>query len=229
MKSKILIFLIFLLGLFIFSYPKTSKVVNKAVLKKEVETFQEVKIPQEEKKEKQKKVDKCNTQISEHNVTFIDPFSSANKELDQSDDCKKLYAEEKDDEIFASLEIPKLNLMLPVYLGSSQYILSKAIGHVEGSSLPVGGKSSHTILSGHRGMIRKEMFRNIDKLKPGDLFYIHVLNDTLTYQVYSQEIVKPHEIESLVIIPDKDLVTLFSCHPFYEFDERILVHGQRVN
>src|SRR5690625_5736360 len=85
---------------------------------------------------------------------------------------------------------------------------------VEGSALPLGGESTHTVLAGHRGMGTKAMFRNIDQLNDGDLFYIHTMNETLTYEVYRQKVIYPNQTDDLEIVENKDLATLLTCHPY---------------
>src|SRR5690606_37410216 len=102
------------------------------------------------------------------------------------------------------------------------------IGQVEGTSLPLGGLNTHLVLAGHRGMGTKEMFRNIDKLDAGDTFYIHTMHATLTYEVYDQSIIYPHETDILEIQEGKDLVTLLTCHPYRHNYQRLLIHAKRL-
>src|SRR5690606_37894829 len=122
--------------------------------------------------------DACNQNVS---VDIHDPFNSHRGKFGALNECLGI-----NDSMFAAIEIPKLDLMIPIYIGSSEEILSKGIGQVEGTSLPLGGLNTHSVLAGHRGMGTKEMFRNIDELDPGDTFYIHTMHATLTYEVYDQ-------------------------------------------
>ncbi len=130
--------------------------------------------------------------------------------------------------IMGYVYIPKLDCSLPIYHGTDDTVLQVAAGHVVGSSLPVGGESTHSILSSHRGLPSAKLFTDLDKLEEGDLFMIQVLNETLTYKVDRINIVMPDEIESLKIEQGKDLCTLVTCTPYGINTHRLLVHGYRV-
>ncbi len=130
--------------------------------------------------------------------------------------------------IMAYVEIPKINVSLPIYHGTDEAVLQVGIGHVEWSSLPVGGGSSHAIISGHRGLPSAKLFTNLDKLKEGDTFTIKVLDEVLTYMVDQIHIVLPHEVESLAIEPGRDLCTLVTCTPYGINSHRLLVRGSRT-
>ena len=130
--------------------------------------------------------------------------------------------------IMATLEIPKINVDLPVYHGTDDSVLSIGVGHIEGTSLPVGGASTHAVLSGHRGLPRSKLFTRLDELVKDDLFYIHVLDQTLAYQVEKIEVVEPDEVDALQIEADKDLVSLVTCTPYGLNTHRLIVTGHRV-
>lgn len=130
--------------------------------------------------------------------------------------------------MFSAIEIPKLELMIPIYLGSSDEILNRGVGQVEGSSLPLGGNSTHSVLVAHRGMGTKAMFRNVDELHEGDIFLIHGNTGTLKYQLTAQRVIYPHETASLEIEEDKDLATLLTCHPYRYNYQRLLIHAEQV-
>ena len=155
---------------------------------------------------------------------MVDPFSDTNQNYEHKQEFKDLF----DNQIFAVLELPKLNYSIPIYLGASQEILSQGIGQVEGSSLPIGGVNTHTVLSGHRGMGTKAMFRNVDQLKEGDEFHIHLSDETITYKVYGQKVVQANETSNLEIEYGKDLATLYTCHPYRLNYERLLIQAERV-
>ena len=127
------------------------------------------------------------------------------------------------------IEIPKLKIMLPVYHGVEERILQKAIGHIEGSSLPVGGETSHCIVSGHRGLPSSKLFTDIDQLQAGDKFLLQVLDRTLTYEVDQIRIVLPQELQDLEIDPYSDYCTLITCTPYGVNTHRLLVRGHRVD
>lgn len=222
MKKKSII-IIFLLGAFIFAYPHIAQFVNGYLQKEQVETFQNDDISEEELDKLMEKANQCNEQIYYDSEGFRDPFGENGEKLQQFKECLNLY----DEEIFAAIEIPKLELVIPIFLGATDEILSKGIGQVEGSSLPIGGNSTHTVLSGHRGMGTKAMFRNVDELNSGDVFYIHTLEKTITYEVYDQNVIYPEETDSLEIEENKDLATLLTCHPYRHNYQRLLIHAER--
>lgn len=126
------------------------------------------------------------------------------------------------------IEIPEINVSLPIYHGIDEAVLQIAIGHIEGSSLPVGGESTHCVLSGHRGLPSAKLFSNLDQLKEGDTFVIRVLDETLTYEVDQIRIVDPEDLSELEIIQGKDLCTLVTCTPYGINTHRLLVRGHRV-
>lgn len=130
--------------------------------------------------------------------------------------------------IMAYIDIPKIDVSLPIYHGVDQDVLQVAIGHIEGSSLPVGGKGTHSVVSGHRGLPAAKLFTNLDLLEPGDRFIVQVLDRTITYEVDQIRIVLPEEFQDLEIDPDKDLMTLVTCTPYKVNSHRLLVRGHRV-
>ena len=132
------------------------------------------------------------------------------------------------DGLMGSIEIPKIKARLAIYHGLSKTVLEKGVGHVEGTSLPIGGKSTHAVLAAHRGLPNAKLFTDLDQLKKGDHFLIHVLNETLCYEVDKISVVKPEETSSLAVEEGKDLVTLLTCTPYGVNTERLLVRGHRV-
>ncbi|MDO4620215.1 MAG: class C sortase [Lachnospiraceae bacterium] len=130
--------------------------------------------------------------------------------------------------IMGYINIPKININLPIYHGTEDTILQIAIGHIEGTSLPVGGKGTHCVVSGHRGLASAKLFTDLDKLTEGDTFQLQTLNYTMTYEVDQIRIVLPHELEDLDIDPEQDLCTLVTCTPYGINTHRLLVRGHRV-
>ena len=130
--------------------------------------------------------------------------------------------------VMAYVDIPKINVYLPVQHGTDVDTLEKSVGHVAGTSLPVGGSSTHAVLSAHSGMASSKLFSDIDQLTEGDTFYIHVLGDTLAYKVDAIHTVLPTDTSLLQIEDGKDYVTLVTCTPFGVNTHRLLVRGQRV-
>ena len=127
------------------------------------------------------------------------------------------------------IEIPSLDCTLPVYHGTDEAVLQVAVGHIEISSLPVGGKGTHCVLSGHRGLPSAKLFTNIDQLTKGDRFNLHVLDETLTYEVDQILTVLPENVGALEIDPDEDYCTLVTCTPYGINTHRLLVRGHRVD
>lgn len=130
--------------------------------------------------------------------------------------------------IIGYVEIPKIQVNLPIYHGTDAEVLDRGVGHLLGSSLPVGGKNTHTILSGHSGMASQKMFTDLEQLSPGDIFYLNVLNETLAYQVTEINTVLPYETDLLGIVPGEDLCTLVTCTPYGVNTHRLLVRGYRI-
>lgn len=126
------------------------------------------------------------------------------------------------------VEIPAIKVTLPVYHGTSDSVLRSAVGHLEWSSLPVGGSGTHCVLSGHRGLPSAKLFTNLDKLTVGDAFTLHVLDETLTYEVDQIRIVEPNETSDLQIVDGEDYCTLVTCTPYGINTHRLLVRGHRI-
>ena len=130
--------------------------------------------------------------------------------------------------IMGYIEVPAIGVTLPVYHGTDEAVLQIAVGHLEWTSLPVGGESSHCVISGHRGLPSARLFTDLDKLVEGDLFIFRVLDEILTYEVDQILIVEPHEVDALEIQKGEDLCTLITCTPYGVNSHRLLVRGHRV-
>ena len=126
------------------------------------------------------------------------------------------------------VDIPKINVNLPIYHGTDDTVLQVAIGHIAGSSLPVGGQGTHCVVSGHRGLPSARLFSDIDQLREGDVFMLHTLGQTMTYQVDQIRTVLPNELDDLAIDPGLDLCTLVTCTPYGVNTHRLLVRGHRI-
>lgn len=149
-------------------------------------------------------------------------------------------SDEPDSEYMASLnltgdgmmgivEIPKIAIKLPIYHGTSDEVLQQAAGHLEGSSLPIGGESTHAVISAHRGLPSASLFTDLDQMKIGDHFLIHVLDNTLCYEVDQILVVEPEDTAALAVEEGEDLVTLLTCTPYGVNTQRLLVRGHRVD
>ena len=130
--------------------------------------------------------------------------------------------------IIGYVKIDKIGVELPVYHGTSDTVLNRGVGHLEGSSLPVGGESTHSVMSAHRGLPSAKLFTDLDRLEPGDTFQITVLDQVLTYQVDQIKVITPREIDDLQIVEGKDYCTLFTCTPYGVNTHRLLVRGIRI-
>ena len=132
------------------------------------------------------------------------------------------------DGIMGTVEIPKIDVKLPIYHYTTEEVLKNAAGHLEGSSLPIGGESTHSVISAHRGLPSAILFTDLDKMKKGDHFMIHVLDDVLCYEVDKISVVKPEDTSNLNVVEGEDLMTLLTCTPYGVNTERLLVRGHRV-
>lgn len=166
-------------------------------------------------------------QAREYNSTVADKgvkFRLSDDELKKYESVLNIT----DSGIMGYVEIPKINCKLPIYHGIDDSVLQVAIGHIAGTSLPVGGESSHCVISGHRGLPSARLFTDIDKLNQGDTFAIHVLDETLYYEVDQIRIVKPEQTENIRITKGEDYCTLVTCTPYGVNSHRLLVRGHRL-
>src|SRR5690625_2207574 len=194
--------MLFLCGLFILSFPHIAQYINADIQKMEAKQFKQMnkQLPEEIKEQKINESKKCNESIFEADEQFYDPFTASYHQSYQHA-CRHIMI---DKDSFGTIEIPKINVEIPIYLGATDNELSKGIGLVEGSSLPIGGDSTHTLLAGHRGMGTKAMFRNLDVLEKNDSFFIHTIDGRLEYKVYDVLIILPDETDELRIVEGED-------------------------
>ncbi len=162
--------------------------------------------------------------LSSH-VQLTDPFNTT-VQGDSGSDYEDLL--DVGNGIMGILEIPSINVSLPIYHGTSEAVLEKGVGHLEGTSLPIGGTGSHTVLTGHTGLSSAKLFSDLSLLEEGDVFYLYVLGETLTYQVDQIKVVLPTELDDLAIQSDADYCTLLTCTPYGVNTHRLLVRGVRV-
>lgn len=159
-------------------------------------------------------------------------LSERNSDYTLTEEQKKQYEQllnVSGDGIMGYIEIPSINCSLPIYHGTQESVLQIAVGHIEWSSLPVGGASSHCVVSGHRGLPSAKLFTNLDELSKGDTFMLRVLDEVLTYEVDQILIVEPQEIGALQIEEGKDYCTLVTCTPYGINTHRLLVRGHRID
>ena len=161
-------------------------------------------------------------------MPMILPDSFAVAEASSRDEAYMMCLNINDDEVMGIVEIPKIDVELPIYHTTDEDVLQIGAGHLEGSSLPVGGESTHAVISAHRGLPSATLFTDLDKLEEGDHFLLHILDDTLAYEVDRIDVVEPDETELLSVVEGEDLVTLLTCTPYGVNTHRLLVRGHRV-
>ena len=149
-----------------------------------------------------------------------DPFAEKRYKKGREEYARMLEVHE----MIGHVEIPKINQDLPIYAGTSEEVLQKGVGHLEGTSLPIGGNNTHTVLTAHRGLPEKTLFTNLNELEVGDKFYIHNIEKTLAYQVDQIKVIEPSKFEDLMIVPGHDYATLLTCTPFMINSHLSLIH-----
>ncbi|MDM5461890.1 MULTISPECIES: class C sortase [Bacillus cereus group] len=224
MRRGFISLVLFLAGLSLFLYPLVANYINNYVYKTGVIRYEKMvdDLKVEDVNEKFRKMETYNNSLGKTTFKMSDPFvrdAEVNKE--------PLNFINKD-EIFGTISIPKINEELPIYLGASQENLSRGVGQIEGISLPIGGKDTHTVLAGHRGYHGATMFRHLDRLSDGDIFYVNVLGKQQVYKVIGREIINPNQVDKLNVIKGKDKVTLLTCEPYTSSKYRLLIYGERV-
>lgn len=234
MKQKpllyVLLVVVFFLGACVLFYPAISSLWAEkhqlGVINEYNETIENM--DQEEIDAEMAKAIAYNDGLLNRNVAMSDPFA---KETGKDATGTE---EERYDSILAMtdamayIEIPAINVYLPIYHGTSDETLSQGVGHLEGSSVPVGGIGTHCVLSAHSGLPTAELFTNLEKLEKGDVFYIHVLDQLDVYQINQIEVVLPSDTSLLSIDPAEDYVTLVTCTPYGVNTHRLLVRGTRI-
>ncbi|MCI8823168.1 MAG: class C sortase [Lachnospiraceae bacterium] len=236
MKRKILnvlFALLFLTGFAILTYPTISDQWNTFRQSRLISDYQEVVSQMEEEDfEEVWAAARGYNQTFEQNSILSDAFGIDEAEhIEDTEYWKVLNV--AGDGVMGYLTIPKINIRLAIYHGTSEEVLQTGVGHLNGTRLPVGGESNHTVLSAHRGLPSAKLFTDIDQLEPGDLFYLHILNEDLAYEVdrilpmVDKDDYDALE-EALKIEEGKDQVTLFTCTPYGVNSHRLLVRGHRV-
>lgn len=227
--SKLMIGIIFLAGLSLLLYPFVANQWNNYRQKQLISSYEQT-VSQKEASNgidydaELKKAEAYNEAL----LPSILPDSFAIADASKEDQTYMNTLNIAGDEMMGIVEIPKIDIKLPIYHTTKEDVLKQAAGHLEGSSLPIGGKSTHSVISAHRGLPSASLFTDLDQLKKGDHFLIHVLNKTLCYEVDKISVVKPEETSALAVEEGEDLVTLLTCTPYGVNTERLLVRGHRV-
>ena len=215
--------LMLLAGLSLLLYPSVSNYLNSVRQAQSILTYDN-----EVAALRQEDYQRLRQQAEEYNVSLLDrPSPYGLTDAQQALYPTTLLAGGSD--VMAYLEVPSIGVTLPICHGTETSTLQKAVGHLEWSSLPVGGEGTHCVLSGHRGLPSSELLTNIDRLERGDLFRLHVLGETLTYRVDQVAVVEPGDFSLLGIEEGEDLVTLLTCTPYGINSHRLLVRGTRAD
>ena len=225
-KKEWLSKVLFLIGFLLLCYPVVSGVIQRQHQKNAVATYQN-----SVKKESEDKIANMLEKAKEYNTMLFQTRGAVVDNLNTSILSDKSYNEllnQSDKGIMGSIEIPKIDVDLPIYHGTSDEVLSIGVGHQQGSSLPVGGESTRCVLTGHRGLPGSKLFTRLDEVSEGDLFFIKVLKTTMAYKVTKVEVVEPDDASVFEISSDKDEVSLVTCTPYGLNTHRLIVTGERV-
>ena len=222
----ILIILVFLSGIVVFIYPAVSNYLYEKNSTQAITEHTESvsKLTPKQIADEKEAVYRYNKSLFENASVLTDPFDPDAYPITDGEYTKLLAF----DKVMAYVEIPAIDVYLPIYHGTDEETLLNGVGHLENTSLPGGGKSTHAVLSAHRGLPSARLFTDLNLLKKDNIFRIYVLDEVLTYQVYDIETVNPDNTSSLHIKEGEDLVTLITCTPYGENTHRLLVHGRRI-
>lgn len=232
MKQKILTILaimVFLVGLSLLAYPAVSNLLYEKDQEELMEHYDSIVRENLTADEQAAELQECmdyNRGLLQGGVLLTDPFDKSQLDPSAMPYAGLLNVDQEGG--MAYLRIPAIDVELMIYHGTEEEVLQKGVGHLQGSSLPVGGTGTHCVLSAHTGLNDKKLFTDLDQLKNGDIFYIHVLGEILAYQVDQIRVVLPEETEDLKINAQEDYVTLVTCTPYGINTHRLLVRGTRV-
>lgn len=226
--SNLAFTIVFLSGLSLMLYPYLSKVWNTYRQSKLTTSYSEVVAEEKEKTDYSTEWEKArayNEELYEKN----DPYAFARAEYaEEPDETYLSCLDVMGDGMMGYLEIPTIDIKLPIYHTTDENVLENSVGHLEGSSLPVGGENTHAVLSAHRGLPNAKLFTALDSVKEGDTFYLYILDEILCYEVDQILVVEPSDTSELLIEEGKDYVTMFTCTPFAVNTHRLLVRGHRI-
>lgn len=222
-KKNWKIILIFILGLLIATYPIISNYYYTIDNNNQIAEFNEAvaEMPSKEVLERIELAKAYNDTLDPSRLA--DPYTEREKKGVENY-ARMLEVREK----IGYVDIPKINQQIPVYAGTSEDILQHACGHLEGTSLPIGGKDTHAVITAHRGLPQVKLFRDLDKMEVGDLFFFKNVKETLAYKVDQILVVEPWDFEPVLVVEGKDLMTLLTCTPYMINSHRLLVRGHRV-
>lgn len=225
MRKRIFTAVCFLSGLAICFYPFFSNLAERRFQREAVATYRRAVERREDPGETLRKAQEYNRLLSQTKGAAIGTLAEG--ALSEESYRKQLALSE--DGIMGTVEIPRINVNLPVYHGTSDEVLAKGAGHLRDSSLPAGGENTRCVLTGHRGLPSSRLFTRLDELEEGDLFYLNVCGETLAYRVSEVEVIRPDEADRLQLVPGKDIVSLVTCTPYGINTHRLVVNGERIS
>lgn len=223
--------LILILGLIIgfgfILYPLVSQIYYDQEANSEVQDFQEsiAAIDPPELKEENVRLAEAYNEALEPNLRWMDPYTEEEREEGLEVYAHMLEVQEK----IGVVTIPKINTVLPLYAGTRESVLQRGVGHLEGTSLPVGGINTHSVITAHRGLPDARLFTDLDQMELGDIFFIESMAGELYYEVDDIIIVEPHETDKVMIVEGEDYLTLLTCTPYMINSHRLLVRGRRIS
>lgn len=228
MKRKIISFLATIVGLCMLAYPFVSEYLasrnNNQVIANYNKSLQE-----NDYEAILKRAYEYNKSIIQVQTTLTDPFMPFKDRQDLEQEQEYLSQLNADGSgVMGVVDIPEIDTKLPIYHGTSAKVLEQGAGHLEGSSLPVGGKTTHSVITGHTGLTNQKLFTDLPSLKKGDKFFLYVYGKNMAYQVDSIDVILPEDISKLIISEGQDYVTLVTCTPYGINTHRLLVRGHRV-
>jgi sortase A len=230
--STVLFGILFLIGFGVLSYPTVSNQWNTYRQSKLITTYEDTvsTLTEEDFSAEWEAARAFNATITENDI-YADVFGEDTE--DAEDSAYRQVLNVAGNDVMGYISIPAINVEIPIYHGTAETVLQNGVGHLNGTSLPIGGEGTHAVLAAHRGLPSAKLFTDVDQLKTGDVFYIHVLDDTLAYQVDQiLPMVDKDDMETLesalAIEEGKDYVTLFTCTPYGVNTHRLLVRGSRI-
>lgn len=215
---------IFFLGFGVLLYPQISRLYYSIQAIDQVQEFAQAKdaLSDEELKERYELAQAFNQTL--HNLVTVDPYSEDKKSQGKAAYAHMLEVREK----IGHVEIPQINIDIPIYAGTVEENISRGSGHLEGTSLPIGGVNTHSVLTSHAGLPTAKLFTDLKKLKKGDVFYVHNIFETLAYEVDQIKVIEPTDFSDLLVVEGEDYVTLLTCDPPVLNTHRLLVRGHRI-
>lgn len=227
-KKGLLTISLFTSAIILMGYPYIANYIFEHRTDSIVETTEKLERNMEDRKREEyaDEINKYNQELYSGRIQLQDPFKEMFEEKETGKYNELLNINKNG--IMGTIVIPAINIKLPIYHGTSEKILEKGIGHLEGSSLPLGGENTHTVLTGHTGLSNAKLFTDLSEMKEGEFFFLNILGEQLVYQINQIRIVLPADLEELYIKKGKDYCTLVTCTPYGVNTHRLLVRGERV-